>query len=138
MRAKLSPAFTGSKMKHMFALISQSGQQFVDHFLTTKQDFITVEMKDTFTRFTNDVIASTAFGVQCDSLDDTNNEFYLMGKEATNFDGFWKNLRIFGYILVPKLLKVTFALGICIFGSRLYFVGFQSDTISQRSQQLFQ
>ncbi|KAJ3645276.1 hypothetical protein Zmor_022942 [Zophobas morio] len=105
MRAKLSPAFTGSKMKHMFTLISQSGQQFVDHFLKKDQDLIIVEMKDTFTRFTNDVIASTAFGVQCDSLDDTNNEFYLMGKEATNFDGFWKNLRIFGYILVPKLLK---------------------------------
>jgi cytochrome P450 family 9 len=32
MRGTLSPAFTSSKMKYMFSLISQSGEQFVNHF----------------------------------------------------------------------------------------------------------
>ena len=91
----------------MFTLISQSGEQFVKYFLKNNENLITVEMKDVFTRFTNDAIANTAFGVKCDSLRDRENEFYLMGKEATNFNGFWKNLRFFGYMFVPKLFKVN-------------------------------
>ncbi|RZC37545.1 p450 domain containing protein, partial [Asbolus verrucosus] len=46
MRSTLSAAFTSSKMKFMFSLISQSGEQFVKHFLKQNQDIITVEMKD--------------------------------------------------------------------------------------------
>ena len=94
-------------MKYMFTLISQSGEQFGNHFLKKDENLITIEMKDTFTRFTNDVIANTAFGVECDSLGDRENEFYLMGKEITNFRGFWKTLKIFGYFLVPRVLKVN-------------------------------
>lgn len=107
MRSTLSPAFTSSKMKYMFCLISESAKQFTEHFLEKyKEDVITVEMKDTFTRFTNDVIANTAFGVKCDSLGERNNKFYLMGKEAMNFKGFWKNVKFIGLLLFPKLLKV--------------------------------
>lgn len=105
MRTTLSPAFTSSKMKFMFSLISESGEQFVKYFLKQNQDVVTVEMKETFTRFTNDVIANTAFGIKCDSLTEKNNEFYVMGKEATNFSGLWKNLKFFGYFLWPQLFK---------------------------------
>ncbi|KAJ3645286.1 hypothetical protein Zmor_022952 [Zophobas morio] len=106
MRTTLSPAFTSSKMKFMFSLISKSGEQLVNFFLKKDQELITVEMKDTLTRFTNDVIANTAFGVECDSLGERENEFYMMGKEATDFSGLCKNLKFIGYILVPKLLKL--------------------------------
>ncbi|RZC33601.1 p450 domain containing protein, partial [Asbolus verrucosus] len=105
MRTILSPAFTSRKMKYMFSLISQSGEQFVNHFLKKNEDIVTVELKDTFTRFTNDVIANTAFGVECDSLEDRSNEFYLMGKEATDFSSLWKTLKFFGYFLMPKVYK---------------------------------
>ncbi|KAJ8955212.1 hypothetical protein NQ317_001065 [Molorchus minor] len=40
------------------------------------------EMKNVFTRFGNDVIATAAFGISVNSLDKPNNEFYLMGKEG--------------------------------------------------------
>ena len=90
----------------MFTLISQSGEQFVQYFLKKNEDLITVEMKDTFTRFTNDVIANTAFGVECDSLTDRDNEFYLMGKDVTNFNGVWKNLRFLLIILMPRVFQV--------------------------------
>ncbi|KAJ3645296.1 hypothetical protein Zmor_022962 [Zophobas morio] len=105
MRSTLSPAFTSSKMKYMFTLISQSGEQFVQYFLKKNEDVVTVEMKDTFTRFTNDVIANTAFGVECDSLTDRDNEFYLMGKDVTNFNGVWKNLRFLLIILMPRVFQ---------------------------------
>lgn len=62
-------------------------------------------MKDAFARYTNDVIASAAFGVKVDSLKHQNNEFYLMGKEATTFT----ILRLGKMLLsttAPKLTKV--------------------------------
>ncbi|XP_063916162.1 cytochrome P450 9e2-like [Zophobas morio] len=105
MRTAISPAFTTTKMKHMFTLISQSGEHFIKYLSKNDESLITVEIKDIFTRITNDVIANTVFGVECDSLENKSNEFYMMGKEATNFSSFWMALRFFGYICVPKLFK---------------------------------
>ena len=62
-------------------------------------------MKDLFTRYTNDVIATSAFGIRCDSLKNPKNEFYEMGKDITNFRGF-RALIFFGYLMSPKLMKV--------------------------------
>lgn len=106
MRSTLSPAFTSSKMRSMFVFISACAEQFTKHFLdkADSKNHITVEMKDVFTRFANDVIATSAFGIECNSLDERNNEFYLMGKKATNFEG-WRSLRFFGYNLSPILMK---------------------------------
>ncbi|EFA09239.2 cytochrome P450 9Z1 [Tribolium castaneum] len=106
MRSTLSPAFTGSKMKFMFPLISETAEYFIRHFLSKQEDVVTVEMKDAFTRFTNDVIANTAFGVSCDSLKERENEFYLMGKEATDLKGFWKNIKLLLFFLIPQVFKL--------------------------------
>lgn len=62
-------------------------------------------MKDVFTRYTNDVIASTAFGLKINSLEDKNNQFYKMGKKATDFSGI-QFLKFLGYGSIPKVMKV--------------------------------
>jgi cytochrome P450 family 9 len=62
-------------------------------------------MKDLFTRYTNDVIATSAFGIGCDSLNHPNNQFYEMGKDASNFGGI-RAVIFLGYMLSPKLMKV--------------------------------
>ncbi|XP_031353175.1 cytochrome P450 9e2-like [Photinus pyralis] len=87
MRATLSPSFTSRKMRAMFLLFSECSQQVVEFFERKDEGVIQVEMKDLFTRFTNDAIASTAFGFKCDSLTNQTNEFYTMGKKATTFGG---------------------------------------------------
>ncbi|KAJ8916089.1 hypothetical protein NQ315_004455 [Exocentrus adspersus] len=106
MRAILSPSFTSSKMRFMFGLMQESAETFVKHFLDKNEDVVTVELKDIFSRFTNDVIATTAFGIQVDSLGQPNNNFYLMGKEATDFNGFWKSMKFLGYQIFPKLYSL--------------------------------
>ena len=65
-----------------------------------------VEMKDLFTRYTNDVIATSAFGIGCDSLKDPKNEFYTLGKKFTNFSGI-QTLKFLGFSLSPNLMKVS-------------------------------
>ncbi|XP_069676201.1 cytochrome P450 9e2-like [Periplaneta americana] len=120
MRSTLSPAFTSSKMKTMFTLIIECGEQLGDFLKTCikdknmplegckierEGDMLVVELKDLFTRYTNDVIATSAFGIGCDSLNNPKNEFYEMGREATNFSGV-RGLIFFGYLLNPKLMKL--------------------------------
>lgn len=65
-----------------------------------------IEIKEMFTRYTNDVIASTAFGFKSNSFENRENEFFMMGKKATNFSG-WQFLKFQGYATFPKLMKVT-------------------------------
>nr|UZE89903.1 cytochrome P450 CYP9GK5 [Chrysoperla zastrowi sillemi]UZE89906.1 cytochrome P450 CYP9GK5 [Chrysoperla zastrowi sillemi] len=89
MRATLSPAFTGSKMRGLFNMMNDCSEQFVSYYSNkvknAKDSHLEVELKKSFTRFTNDIIASAVFGVKCDSLNNEQNEFYLMGCKAAYF-----------------------------------------------------
>ncbi|XP_044272667.1 cytochrome P450 9e2-like [Tribolium madens] len=96
MRATLSPAFTANKMKNMYQLMTECAKNFVGHFKGKEK--VAVEVKDIFTRFTTDVIASTAFGIKTDSLNEPNNRFFLMAK----------TLGKFGLVQIVKMLVSSF------------------------------
>lgn len=106
MRSVLSPAFTGSKMRFMFPLLNECARSFVDFFIEKDEDMFEMEMKAVLTRATNDMIASAAFGIKCDSLRQPDNDFYVIGKKALTFDGI-RRFYFFMYDACPKLLKVT-------------------------------
>ncbi|XP_044272375.1 cytochrome P450 9e2-like [Tribolium madens] len=105
MRSTLSPVFTSSKLKYMFSLISERGEQFAQNLLKENKDVITLDIKNSFTRYTNDVMASTMFGIQCDSLEEPKNEFYSLAQKSQDFSGFWKNVKLLGYFLFPEFCK---------------------------------
>lgn len=65
-----------------------------------------LEFKDLFARYTNDVIANSAFGIKINSLKDRNNEFITMGKEATNFKGI-VIVKFFFMVVCSSLMKVN-------------------------------
>ncbi|KAF2890529.1 hypothetical protein ILUMI_15644 [Ignelater luminosus] len=132
MRATLSPAFTSSKMRAMFVLMDECADQFIKHF-KKQNGVIPLELKDTFTRFTNDVIGTTAFGVTCDSLKDRNNDFYEMGKELTAFRGL-QLLKFVGFIFSPTLMGL---LNIKIFSERVtdFFKSLVNQTLKIRTEQ---
>lgn len=98
----MSPTFTSSKMKLMFPLIKECAEEFVKHFQNQKKPVVTIDSRDAFTRYTNDVIASSAFGVKVNSFENPKNEFFLMGADFTNITG----LRMLKFVLPPKLKKV--------------------------------
>ncbi|XP_011641249.1 cytochrome P450 9e2-like, partial [Pogonomyrmex barbatus] len=82
-RSILTPAFTSSKMKGMFKLMSECGGDFSTFLAQLPPEQRMMQMRDVFTRYTNDVIATCAFGISVDSMKNPNNEFYVYGKEAT-------------------------------------------------------
>lgn len=106
MRAIVSPSFTSSKMKMMFKLINDCAENMTKYYLENPQDGKSVEMKDILSRFTNDVIASTAFGVTCNSFAERKNEFYVMGKEATDLTSFKTGMKLLTCLFAPNLIPV--------------------------------
>lgn len=77
LRATMSPAFTGSKMRLIFELIANcSGAKF------------NWEMKDFFSRYANYVVATCAFGVEINSIENLDNYFYLAGNRNNQYTKF--------------------------------------------------
>ena len=120
MKNTISPSYTCSALyfvhikhgsvKHfnsltMLLLVTQIALKNHIISLCLEGNVLAVEMKDLFTRYTNDVIATSAFGIACDSLKNPRNEFYEMGKDLTTFRGL-RGLIFFGYMMSPKLMKV--------------------------------
>ncbi|XP_071567882.1 cytochrome P450 9e2-like [Temnothorax nylanderi] len=130
-RSILSPAFTSSKMKSMFKLMSHCGVDFSNFLAELPSKKRTMEMKDVFTRYTNDVIATCAFGVSVDSMRNPKNDFYMYGTEATNFKSFLFKL----YILkaCPWLARI---LGLTIVSEKIanFFRDLIKTTIKTRDE----
>lgn len=84
LRNVLSPSFTSSKMRLMYVLMSDCAERFSNAFVKTHTGK-DIDVKDAFTRYTNDVIASCAFGIEVDSINEPDNEFYLRAKEVMVF-----------------------------------------------------
>lgn len=81
-RSLFTPAFSSSKMRSMFQLMSETAVNMVKYLSTLPANENMVEMKDIFTRYANDVFATCAFGIVIDSLADRKNKFYTLGREA--------------------------------------------------------
>lgn len=104
-RTLLSPAFTSSKMKTMFVLISECAVDFTRFLSETLTDKSDVDMKDIFNKFTNDVIATCAFGIKIDSMKDPTNKFFIYGKEVTSFQGI-RAIKFITFKTFPKLARL--------------------------------
>lgn len=105
MRSTLSPAFTGVKMRLMYNLVSECVDEVVKHLKQHSEKF-DVEAKDLFTRYTNDVIASCAFGLKINSLVDKNNEFYVDARKASNFNNPIQVAKMLTHLTLPKIARV--------------------------------
>ncbi|XP_055313348.1 probable cytochrome P450 9f2 [Sitodiplosis mosellana] len=108
MRATLSPAFTGSKMRLMFELVLECADGIIKHFLKQIEngEKINLEMKDFFSRYTNDVIASCAFGIKVNSIAEPDNSFYRNGKVLMDFSGVKRSIKFFVTMLCTKFARL--------------------------------
>ncbi|KAH8416009.1 hypothetical protein KR222_006331 [Zaprionus bogoriensis] len=91
MRNTLTPAFTASKMRAMFGLMNDCFAECMQHLgklgKTSGAGF-ELEMKEVCNRMSNDLIASTAFGLQINSYKVPKNDFYVIGQALAILRGF--------------------------------------------------
>lgn len=134
MRATLSPAFTGSKMRQMFHMVSECADDMTKYFVkkATDGEKIDVEMNDVFARYTNDVIASCAFGVNINSFDDPNNAFFGNAKGFKTTGG---RLASVIFIFIRALPFVFKKLNIQLTAPiRVFFTTMITDSMDERTK----
>ncbi|KAJ3656091.1 hypothetical protein Zmor_015192 [Zophobas morio] len=131
LRAKLTPTFTSGKMKMMFDTLVTCGNQLEIEMDKTagKQ---AVDIKDMLVRFTTDIIGNCAFGIDCNSLKNPDNEFNRYFK-IFFVDTFWENLTGFMLFVAPGLAK---KLKIRIVKPKLskFFMKVVKDTVKYREE----
>ncbi|XP_057322620.1 cytochrome P450 9e2-like [Microplitis mediator] len=129
-RTLLTPAFTSSKMKAMFKLMSQCADTFGDCLVKQSEKKQPFNSKDIFTRYTNDTIATCAFGVSVDSMNNPDNDFYVLGRNATTFDG----LKTLKFFIVRSFPTIARLLSIKLFDTKTekFFYDLVRDTIATR------
>jgi len=132
-RALLSPAFTGSKMKGMFQLMSECAVNFAEHLKTTvPPEGRAMEMRETVTRYANDVIATCAFGISVDSMKHPENDFFVHGKKITNF-GLLAIVKIMMFQNLPRLSRLL-NIKITEQRSRDFFMNLVTETMRVRDE----
>ena len=105
LRSTLSPSFTATKMKLMFQLVVKCSKNFVEYFLRHPEEADSLEAKDAFRRYATDVIATAAFGISVNSLENKENEFYLRGKDAAKVTIF-RVLKGLVFMICPRIMKL--------------------------------
>lgn len=134
MRNTLSPSFTANKMKFMFGLVSKCCEGFVEYLYDHPEFSSSIEAKDAFTRYTNDVIATVAFGIEVNSLKHRNNEFYLRGVDATKFSGVLRLIKFVFFNMCPRLMRMA-GFKFLSRSTTTFFIKTITDTIKARDQQ---
>lgn len=135
MRANLSPAFTSSKMRQMYDMVQNTAYEMVEHLKRKTSDGqeLHAEMKDLFAKYTNDVIASAAFGIVVNSLEDANNEFLVTGMKMLNF----RKSKIMGKMLLYRFAPNVYRYFGCQFLDRsasTFFKTMVLDTMKVRKE----
>lgn len=107
MRNTLSPSFTANKMRFMFDLVSKCSRDFVSCLHDRLEFSSEIEVKNVFTRYSNDVIATVAFGITVNSIEDPDNEFYKRGIDVSTFSGTFRFIKFMLFRLNPRLTRMA-------------------------------
>lgn len=106
LRVKLSPTFTSGKMKAMFQTLVDCGEPLMNVIArTSKTPDRIVEIKELTSRYSTNVIASVAFGLETNCIDEENALFRRYGQKF--FDPTILNgIRFYWMFVSPQLMKL--------------------------------
>ncbi|XP_073499214.1 cytochrome P450 3A29-like isoform X2 [Phyllobates terribilis] len=110
-RTVLSPTFTSGKLKQMFPIIKQYGDLLVKNIQKKVDNKEFLDIKDIFGSYSMDIILSTSFSVNVDSLNNPNDPFVTNGKKLFTFSVF--NPLFLTTLLCPFLIPLLEKLNFC-------------------------
>uniref|UniRef100_A0A8B9ISG9 Cytochrome P450 3A n=1 Tax=Amazona collaria TaxID=241587 RepID=A0A8B9ISG9_9PSIT len=87
-RTVLSPTFTSGKLKEMFPVIKHYGEILVKNVRKQVENNNPISVKEIFGSYSMDVVTSTSFGVNIDSMSNPKNPFVREMQKLVNFDLF--------------------------------------------------
>ncbi|XP_060696805.1 cytochrome P450 3A21-like isoform X1 [Hemiscyllium ocellatum] len=110
-RSVLSPTFTSGRLKEMCPIISHYAENLVKHAKKKAKLNESADMKDIFGTYSMDVVTSTAFSVDVDSINNPNDLFISNIKKLIKFS-FFNPVLILALVfpaVVPILAKLNFS-----------------------------
>ncbi|CAL1538439.1 unnamed protein product [Lymnaea stagnalis] len=109
-RTLVSPTFSSAKIKTMSSHIERNAKIMLDNLQQKQDSSECVELREYCSYFTLDVIASTAFGLEINTLKDPKNKFVASAKALLN-----PNPLVYALVLLlPELAKVLSMLGVSV------------------------
>nr|CAD7458006.1 unnamed protein product [Timema tahoe] len=131
LRVKLTPTFTSGKIKMMFNIMAECAERMKQSLENPAKKGHTVEIKEVSSQYTTEVIGSCAFGLQIDSINNSESEFRKLGRRILN-PSFFGMLRLFIRNFFPSLGKCF----IFIRDKRLenFFLKVVEDTVRHREE----
>ncbi|KAM8712022.1 hypothetical protein ACLKA7_012528 [Drosophila subpalustris] len=107
-RSKLTPVFTSGKLKAMYPLMQEIGADLESHLARhnpgENQAYIS-DIKNVCSRFTADSIATIAFGIRADSLQNPDAEFHSQGRKTLEAT-LMRSKDFFVAFFLPKLVSL--------------------------------
>ncbi|NXC58857.1 CP3AL protein, partial [Aleadryas rufinucha] len=115
LRTVLSPTFTSGKLKEMFPIMKHYGEVLVKNVQKQVKDDSSISVKHIFGSYSMDVVTSTSFGVNIDSMNNPKDPFVREMKKLVKFD-FLDPLSILSFVF-PFLTPLLAKLGVSFFPS---------------------
>ncbi|NXP01108.1 CP3A9 protein, partial [Certhia brachydactyla] len=115
LRTVLSPTFTSGKLKEMFPIMKHYGEVLVKNVQKQVKEDSSISVKDFFGTYSMDVVTSTSFGVNIDSMSNPKDPFVREMKKLVKFD-FFNPVFILSFVF-PFLIPVMAKMNVNIFPS---------------------
>ncbi|XP_048104808.1 cytochrome P450 3A27-like [Alosa alosa] len=139
-RSVLSPSFTSGRLKEMFGIMKTHSKTLVRNLRREAVQGKPVDLKEFVGAYSMDVVASTAFSVDIDSLNNPNDPFVTNIKKMLKFNIFnpFLLLIMFFPFTIPLLEKMNFSLMpaavMDFFYTSLRKIKAERETSSQKSR----
>ncbi|XP_043475349.1 cytochrome P450 6k1-like [Leptopilina heterotoma] len=107
LRTKISPVFTSGKLRQMFELMTSVGNNLDTYMksLNLHGSGKAIEIREICAKFTTDLIGTTAYGLEVNSLNNPNAEFRKVGKRIFTYDIF-RSLELNFIFIMPQLARL--------------------------------
>ncbi|XP_068134844.1 cytochrome P450 3A24-like [Hyperolius riggenbachi] len=110
-RTVLSPTFTSGKLKQMFPIIKSYGELLVKNIQKKVDNKEFINMKEIFGSYSMDIVLSTSFSVNVDSMNNPNDPFVSNAKKLFTFS--FLNPLFLTTLLCPFLVPLLERLNFC-------------------------
>ncbi|KAH8403261.1 hypothetical protein KR222_009327, partial [Zaprionus bogoriensis] len=136
LRTRLSPTFTSGKIKYMFGTVANVAEQLertCDKLVSDAGAIL--ELHDLLGCYTIDVIGSCAFGVECNSLQDPQAQFRVLGRQL--FANPKRNVRWILFKMQYAKLLAKLPITVRSFGQEHieFFVNIVRETVELRERE---